>query len=93
MTLSGPFGPIVVSGKTKTPSFCPKIRSSLKLWSVRELRPTLQVLESGHLGRFGASLTPMPLDLSPLRFVTVALAGWLNQQQQDIIDYRREENS
>ena len=34
----------------------------------------------------------MPLDLSPLRFVTVALAGWLNQQQQDIIDYLREEN-
>ena len=34
----------------------------------------------------------MPLDLSPLRFGTVALAGWLNQQQQDIIDYLREEN-
>ena len=34
----------------------------------------------------------MPLDLSPLRFVTVALAGWLNQQQQDVIDYLREEN-
>ena len=32
----------------------------------------------------------MPLD--PLRFVAIALAGWLNQQQQDIIDYLREEN-
>lgn len=34
----------------------------------------------------------MSLDLTPLRFVDVALAGWLNQQQQDIIDYLREEN-
>ncbi len=32
----------------------------------------------------------MPLD--PLQLITVALAGWLNQQQQDIIDYLREEN-
>ncbi len=34
----------------------------------------------------------MSLDLTPLRFVAVALAGWLNQQQHDIIDYLREEN-
>ena len=34
----------------------------------------------------------MSLDLTPLRFVAFALAGWLNQQQQDIIDYLREEN-
>ena len=29
---------------------------------------------------------------TPLRFVAVALAGWLSQQQQHVIDYRREEN-
>ena len=34
----------------------------------------------------------MSLDLTPLRFVAVALAGWFNQQQHDIIDYLREEN-
>ena len=34
----------------------------------------------------------MSLHLTPLRFVVVALAGWLNQQQHDIIDYLREEN-
>ena len=34
----------------------------------------------------------MSLDLTPLSFVAVALAGWLNQQQQDIIDHLREEN-
>ena len=29
---------------------------------------------------------------SPLRFVLVALAGWVNQQQRDVIDYLQEEN-
>jgi hypothetical protein len=28
----------------------------------------------------------------PLRFVLVALAGWMNQQQRDVIDYLQEEN-
>jgi hypothetical protein len=28
----------------------------------------------------------------PLRFLLVALAGWINQQQRDVIDYLREEN-
>ena len=30
------------------------------------------------------------LDL--FRFVLIAVAGWMNQQQQDAIDYLREEN-
>ena len=34
----------------------------------------------------------MSLDLTPLSCVALAPAGWLNQQQQDIIDYLREEN-
>ena len=29
---------------------------------------------------------------SPLRFVLVALAGWANQQQREVIDYLQEEN-
>jgi putative transposase len=28
----------------------------------------------------------------PLRFVLVALAGWMNQRQQNVIDYLQEEN-
>ena len=28
----------------------------------------------------------------PLRFVLVALAGWINQQQRDVVDYLQEEN-
>ena len=28
----------------------------------------------------------------PLQFVLVALAGWMNQQQRDVIDYLQEEN-
>jgi hypothetical protein len=28
----------------------------------------------------------------PLQFLLVALAGWVNQHQRDVIDYLREEN-
>ena len=31
-----------------------------------------------------------PLD--PFRFLQIVLAGWVNQRQQDVIDYLREEN-
>ena len=34
----------------------------------------------------------MRLALDPFRLLLVSLAGWLNQQQQDVIDYRQEEN-
>jgi hypothetical protein len=34
----------------------------------------------------------MPWLSHPLQFVQVALAGWVNQQQRDIIDYLQEEN-
>jgi len=34
----------------------------------------------------------MPKSLDPLRLLLVAVAGWINQQQQDVIDYLREEN-
>jgi hypothetical protein len=34
----------------------------------------------------------MRLALDPFRFLLISLAGWLNQQQQDVIDYLQEEN-
>ena len=34
----------------------------------------------------------MPGTLDPLRFLLIAVAGWMNQEQQQIIDYLREEN-
>ena len=34
-------------------------------------------------------MPPLP---HPLRFVLIALAGWMNQQQRDVIDYLQEEN-
>jgi hypothetical protein len=34
----------------------------------------------------------MPSLSHPLQFVLVALAGWINQQQRDVIDYLEEEN-
>ena len=30
--------------------------------------------------------------LDPFRFVLIAVAGWMNQLQQQMIDYLREEN-
>jgi hypothetical protein len=38
------------------------------------------------------SLTVMPWLSHSLQFVLVALAGWINQQQRDVIDYLHEEN-
>jgi putative transposase len=34
----------------------------------------------------------MRLARDPVRLLLISLAGWLNQQQQDIIDYPQEEN-
>jgi hypothetical protein len=34
----------------------------------------------------------MPKTLDPFRFLLVAVAGWMNQQQQHAIEYLREEN-
>jgi hypothetical protein len=34
----------------------------------------------------------MPLPSHPLRFLLVAIAGWIHQQQRDVIDYLQEEN-
>jgi|SRR5215468_1313781 len=34
----------------------------------------------------------MPSLSHPLQFLLVALAGWFNQQQRDVIDYLQEEN-
>ena len=30
--------------------------------------------------------------LNPFQFVVIVLAGWMNQQQQNVIEYLREEN-
>jgi hypothetical protein len=34
----------------------------------------------------------MPRVLDPFRFVLLAVAGWMNQRQLQIIDYPRQEN-
>ena len=38
------------------------------------------------------SLASLDMSLDPLRFVAICLAGWINQQQLDAIEYLREEN-
>jgi hypothetical protein len=37
-----------------------------------------------------STLSRLPLD--PFRFVLIAVAGWMNQHQLQVIDYLREEN-
>ena len=37
-------------------------------------------------------MAAMPSLSHPLQFLLVALAGWINQQQRDVIDYLQEEN-
>ncbi|HTG61258.1 MAG TPA: hypothetical protein VMG63_17850, partial [Terriglobia bacterium] len=34
----------------------------------------------------------MRLALDPFRFLLISLAGWMNQRQQDALDYLQEEN-
>ena len=34
----------------------------------------------------------MRLALDPFRLLLISLAGWVNQRQQDVIDYLQEEN-
>ncbi len=34
----------------------------------------------------------MPRTLDPFRFVLIAIAGWMNQRQLQVIDFLREEN-
>ena len=43
-------------------------------------------------GAFGCYDGIMRLALDPFRLLLISLAGWLNQQQQDVIDYLQEEN-
>jgi len=40
----------------------------------------------------GHNENEMTKALDPFRFVLVAVAGWLNQRQLQVIDYLREEN-
>jgi putative transposase len=46
----------------------------------------------GFMNPASGSLDAMPSLSHPLQFVLVALAGWMNQQQRDVIDYLQEEN-
>ena len=34
----------------------------------------------------------MEKSLSPFQFLVIAVAGWMNQRQQNVIEYLREEN-
>jgi hypothetical protein len=53
---------------------------------------TLRVFGSKKALRNSDTLRRMVLLWHPLRFLLVALAGWINQQQRDVIDYLQQEN-
>ena len=38
------------------------------------------------------TINTMPIVLDPFRFVLIAVAGWMNQRQLQMIEYQREEN-
>src|SRR5438552_271847 len=73
-------------------SYCPKTRST----------PRSSAHSDGGLGFRSSSQAPMnpasgrlvgmPSMSHPLQFIVVALAGWINQQQRDVIEYLQEEN-
>jgi len=44
------------------------------------------------MNRASGGLDIVPPLSHPLRFVLIALAGWMNRQQRDAIDYLQEEN-
>ena len=45
-----------------------------------------------HLRRYSTAATMPAMTYTPWQFVMVALAGWMNRQQQEVIEYLREEN-
>jgi hypothetical protein len=78
--------------RQKRPWFCPRIRSTptrvplLAGFGLSDRTP-------GSRSRFASSGLGAMVQLSaPLQFVLVALAGWVNHQQREMIDYLQEEN-
>jgi hypothetical protein len=66
------------------------IQSTPKSWSAG---PTGRDFRPGSSQRLASDgLDAMPSLAHPLQFVLVALAGWMNQHQRDVIDYLQEEN-
>jgi hypothetical protein len=84
------YGGLELSLPEKSISFCPTTRSTSKRRLFRRGLDSWigrQVLNDHRSGSLGAMVR-----FSPFRFVLVALAGWINQQQRDVIDYLQEEN-
>ncbi len=57
--------------------------------------PEIQIagIQAGFPRSLGfATMEAMPRVINPFQFVLIAVAGWMNQRQQQAIDYLREEN-
>ena len=72
--------------------YCPKTRSNDAEVCVLAEVGVPSRLSHGVTGLASATLRPMPPLSHPLRFLLVAVAGWIHQQQRDVNDYLQEEN-
>jgi hypothetical protein len=52
----------------------------------------LKIRSSTHRSDGQIMTDEMPSVLDPFRFVLIAVAGWMNQRQLQMIEYLREEN-
>src|SRR3954453_3348129 len=57
----------------------------------RKFDPLERVLVT-EVGPAGPYTGEVPRVLDPFRFLLIAVSGWMNQQQRQLIDYLREEN-
>ena len=67
------------------PVFTPRLARKLDLVEYALCAPVFGSLDN-------VAINTMPIVLDPFRFVLIAVAGWMNQRQLQMIEYQREEN-
>ena len=64
-------------------SCCPKTRLQQDLLAIRQL----EALSVGEFQMFSQPRSSQYVEMDVFRLLLVSLAGWMNRQQQDVIDY------
>src|SRR5260370_27251233 len=75
--------------------YCSQVPVVYKYWIALRRRGIVNSSDGGHervMTRCRCYAETMRLTLDPFRLLLISLAGYLNQQQQDVIDYLQEEN-
>jgi hypothetical protein len=87
--------PILNTGRCQrhaTTALCPKTRSTENSCFPQNGWIQIRQTESLTMPFRLVGMTAMPWLSHPLQFVLVAVAGWINQQQRNVIDYLQEQN-